>query len=103
LREVVTDGLGLSGSWYLVALGAVAMATVLFAPAGLWPMVRDRWGVEWLSVRRRPLSRRGNCRRPRLLAIVIFIAVGTLRLFPVAHYGQAKDQEHDRGRDQEDD
>jgi branched-chain amino acid transport system permease protein len=57
LREVVTDGLGLSGSWYLVALGTVAMATVLFAPAGLWPMVRDRWGVEWLSVRRRPFSR----------------------------------------------
>ena len=54
LREVITDVLNLSASWYLVALGAVAMATMLFAPAGLWPIVRDRLGVEWLSVRRRP-------------------------------------------------
>src|SRR5713101_5123369 len=54
LREVVTDVLTLSPSWYLVALGAVAMAAMLFAPEGLWPMVRDRWGVDWLSVRRRP-------------------------------------------------
>jgi len=54
LREVVTDLLTLSPSLYLVALGAVAMAAMLFAPEGLWPMVRDRWGVDWLSVRRRP-------------------------------------------------
>jgi branched-chain amino acid transport system permease protein len=56
LRELVTDVFVLSASWYLVALGAVAMATMLFAPTGVWPMVRDRLGVEWLSVRRRPPS-----------------------------------------------
>ena len=27
------------------------------APAGLWPMARDRFCVEWLSVRRRPSVR----------------------------------------------
>jgi branched-chain amino acid transport system permease protein len=54
LREVATDVLALSGTWYLVALGAAAMATMLFAPAGLWPVVRDRLGIDWLSVRRRP-------------------------------------------------
>jgi branched-chain amino acid transport system permease protein len=54
LREVATDVLALSGSWYLVALGAAAMATMVFAPAGLWPVIRDRLGVDWLSVRRRP-------------------------------------------------
>ncbi len=44
---------------YNVVMGlslAVAMATMLFAPTGVWPMVRDRLGVEWLSVRRRPPS-----------------------------------------------
>jgi len=54
LREVVTDVLNLPASWYLVALGAVAMAAMLFAPAGLWPMVRDRFRIDWLSVRRWP-------------------------------------------------
>ena len=54
LREVVTVVFGLPGTWYLVGLGLVAMATMLYAPAGLWPMARDRFRVEWLSVRRRP-------------------------------------------------
>jgi branched-chain amino acid transport system permease protein len=54
LREIITDVLDLPGSWYLVGLGAVAMAVMLFAPAGLWPVVRDRLGVNWLGVRRRP-------------------------------------------------
>src|SRR4030095_14341263 len=54
LREVVTVVFGLPGTWYLVGLGVVEMATMLYAPAGLWPMARDRFRVEWLSVRRRP-------------------------------------------------
>src|SRR5262249_6826719 len=54
LREVVTVVFALSGSWYLVGLGAVAMAAMLYAPAGLWPMVRDRFKIAGLSVRRRP-------------------------------------------------
>ena len=45
---------GLSAGWYLVGLGMVAIATMLFEPAGLWPIVRDRLGIDWLSVRRVP-------------------------------------------------
>ncbi|MBT9386771.1 branched-chain amino acid ABC transporter permease [Pseudooceanicola sp. CBS1P-1] len=52
IRQGVTDGLGLSGSWYLVALGALAVATMLMAPKGLWPILRDRLHLDWLSVRR---------------------------------------------------
>jgi len=59
LREVVTVVFALPGTWYLVGLGLVAMATMLYAPAGLWPMARDRFRVEWLSVRRRPSVRSG--------------------------------------------
>jgi len=54
LREVVTVVFALPGTWYLVVLGAVAMIVMLYAPAGLWPTVRDRFRVDWLSVRRRP-------------------------------------------------
>lgn len=57
LREAITDGLGLSASWYLVTLGTAAVATMLFAPRGLWPLLRDRIGLEPLSVRRRPPPR----------------------------------------------
>ena len=32
----------------------VAIAAILFEPAGLWPLVRDRLGGDWLSVRREP-------------------------------------------------
>ena len=59
LREVVTIAFGLSAGWYLVGLGTVAIATMLFEPAGLWPLVRDRWGIDWLSVRRLPPPRAG--------------------------------------------
>jgi branched-chain amino acid transport system permease protein len=54
LRELITVVFSLSGTWYLIGLGAAAMAAMLYAPAGLWPMIRDRWGLDWLSVRRRP-------------------------------------------------
>jgi branched-chain amino acid transport system permease protein len=54
LREVVTDTFGLSAGWFLVCLGGVAVLTMLFAPRGLWPPIRDRLGFDFLSVRRRP-------------------------------------------------
>jgi len=54
LRELLTVAFGLTGGWYLVGLGIVAIATMLFEPAGLWPLVRGRLGGDWLSVRRRP-------------------------------------------------
>ena len=54
LREIVTIAFGLSAGWYLVGLGAVAIASMLFEPAGLWPLLSGRLGIEWLSVRRHP-------------------------------------------------
>jgi len=54
LREIFTNALDLSGAWYLVAVGLVAMAAMLYAPNGLWPPIRDRFGITGLSVRRRP-------------------------------------------------
>lgn len=54
LRELVTDVFDLSAGWYLVALGLLAVATMLSTPRGLWPVIADRLGFHPLSVRRRP-------------------------------------------------
>ncbi len=54
LREIFTNVLDLSGAWYLIALGAAAMLVMLYAPNGMWPEIRDRFGIEGLSVRRHP-------------------------------------------------
>lgn len=52
LRQLLTVVFPLPGTWYLVAMGIVAVATMLYAPKGLWPFIRDRFGVNWLSTRR---------------------------------------------------
>jgi branched-chain amino acid transport system permease protein len=52
LRQLLTVVFPLSGTWYLVAMGVVAVATMLFARQGLWPLIRDRAGADWLTVRR---------------------------------------------------
>ena len=57
LREIVTGPLGLSAGWYLVALGLIAVAIMLWSPSGLWPVLRDRFEIRLLSVRR--MSPRG--------------------------------------------
>jgi len=54
LREVLTVVFGLSAGWYLIGLGVVAIAAILFEPDGLWPLVRGHVGGDWLSVRREP-------------------------------------------------
>jgi branched-chain amino acid transport system permease protein len=41
------------GSWYLLALGVLAIATMLFAPRGLWGLIADRWGIALFPVQRR--------------------------------------------------
>jgi branched-chain amino acid transport system permease protein len=53
IRELLTNVLGLSGSWYLVTLGAVAVAAMLVAPRGIWPLIRDRYRIEWLGISRK--------------------------------------------------
>ncbi|QFY64066.1 branched-chain amino acid ABC transporter permease (plasmid) [Rhizobium grahamii] len=40
------------GSWYLLALGALAIVTMLFAPQGLWGLFFHRTGWELFPVRR---------------------------------------------------
>lgn len=52
LRELITDQLGFSAGWYLVALGTVAVVVMLWSPRGLWPPLRDRFGLKLLSIGR---------------------------------------------------
>ena len=47
LRETLA-GLG---SYYLMILGAVAIVTMLWAPQGLWGLVRKRWQLQLLPLR----------------------------------------------------
>jgi branched-chain amino acid transport system permease protein len=39
-------------------MGAVAVAVVVFAPAGIWGFVRDRWGVQLLPLQRQLIPSR---------------------------------------------
>jgi branched-chain amino acid transport system permease protein len=52
LREGFAALAGVSGSWYLVAMGMVAIAVMLVAPRGLWGWARERFGWQGFSVRR---------------------------------------------------
>jgi branched-chain amino acid transport system permease protein len=44
------------GSWYLILLGALAIATMLFAPKGIWGHFSQRFGVVLFPVQRRILA-----------------------------------------------
>jgi branched-chain amino acid transport system permease protein len=48
------------GSWYLLALGLLAIATMLFAPRGLWGLISDRWGIALFPVQRRLIHEGAN-------------------------------------------
>jgi branched-chain amino acid transport system permease protein len=52
LRQILTVVLGVSGTWYLAAMGMVAVVTMLFSPTGLWPLFRAWLGFEPLGVAR---------------------------------------------------
>jgi branched-chain amino acid transport system permease protein len=41
------------GSWYLLLLGLIGIAVMLFAPRGLWGLFADRTGIQLFPVRRR--------------------------------------------------
>jgi branched-chain amino acid transport system permease protein len=41
------------GSWYLMILGLIGIAVMLFAPRGLWGLISERTGVQLFPVRRR--------------------------------------------------
>jgi branched-chain amino acid transport system permease protein len=49
LRSALAD----YGSWYLMTLGVIAIAVMLFAPKGLWGLISARSGVNLFPVRRR--------------------------------------------------
>ncbi len=49
LRSALAD----YGSWYLMTLGVIAIAVMLFAPKGLWGLVSSRFGLHLFPVRRR--------------------------------------------------
>jgi branched-chain amino acid transport system permease protein len=41
------------GAWYLILLGVLAIAVMLFAPKGLWGYVSERYGLVLFPIRRR--------------------------------------------------
>jgi branched-chain amino acid transport system permease protein len=41
------------GTWYLILLGAFAIAVMLFAPKGIWGYLSERYGLALFPVRRR--------------------------------------------------
>lgn len=41
------------GAWYLLTLGLIAIAVMLFAPRGLWGLLSDKTGLHLFPVRRR--------------------------------------------------
>ena len=49
LRQTLAD----LGSLYLLMLGAVAIAVMLFAPKGIWGLIADRFGWQLLPLERR--------------------------------------------------
>jgi branched-chain amino acid transport system permease protein len=53
LREGFSDLLPVSGSWYLVTMGAIAAVTMVVAPRGLWPLLQEMFGVELFAIRRK--------------------------------------------------
>ena len=45
------------GSWYLIILGVLAIVLMLFAPAGVWGVISQRYGISLFPVRRRLILR----------------------------------------------
>ena len=41
------------GAWYLILLGGVAIAVMLFAPKGIFGLISDRWSIALFPLRRR--------------------------------------------------
>ena len=52
VRQLCTNVFALTGSWYLIALGTVAVVTMLAAPSGIWSFICRGLRIEWLSVKR---------------------------------------------------
>jgi branched-chain amino acid transport system permease protein len=55
LRALLAD----YGSWYMIALGAVAVVFMVFAPSGLWGLLAKRFDLRFFPVQRRAQTSRG--------------------------------------------
>ncbi len=53
------------GAWYLILLGALAIAVMLYAPKGLWGSVVGRYGLTLFPTRRRLVVQKGALRSYR--------------------------------------
>jgi branched-chain amino acid transport system permease protein len=51
------------GSWYLILLGALAIAVMLFAPKGIWGYLAERKALAVFPLRRRLSENAGRPRR----------------------------------------
>lgn len=49
---LLQNSLAQYGSWYLLALGLIGIAAMLFAPRGLWGLFADRTGLQLFPIRR---------------------------------------------------
>ncbi|MDB5999868.1 MAG: branched-chain amino acid transporter permease [Rhizobacter sp.] len=54
LRELFSSYFSMSGGWYLIAMGCIAITVMLVAPRGLWGLARDRLGFKGFTVQRFP-------------------------------------------------
>jgi branched-chain amino acid transport system permease protein len=50
---VLQDYLATFGAWYLMLLGALAIAVMLVAPGGIWGLVAQRFDLQLFPIRRR--------------------------------------------------
>jgi len=50
------------GSWYLMSLGGLAIALMLFAPSGIWGVISHSLGISLFPVRRRLVAIAGSVR-----------------------------------------
>jgi branched-chain amino acid transport system permease protein len=55
---LLQDNLSSYGVWYLIALGALAVATMLVARKGLWGLIASRLDIEVFPIRRRLRDRK---------------------------------------------
>jgi branched-chain amino acid transport system permease protein len=58
------------GSWYLILLGTLAIATMLFAPKGIWGHLSHRFGVVLFPVQRRVSTSATSKSEKRLVEMV---------------------------------
>jgi len=53
LRNFLAD----IGTWYMLILGVIAIATMMFAPRGLWGIFVDKTGIQLFPIQRRLLHK----------------------------------------------